>query len=108
MSLPRPASPRALFADLRAFFGSQRRAHWLAVFFALSITSGIIFAFYLDSQSMADDRETVIFLDSWPASRTDAEIRADQQRDEVERNRAELEHRRHLQELERTLNRYGI
>ena len=43
-----------------------------------------------------------------PDRRTDAEIRAKQQADLNERNRAEAEHRRQLQRLDQNLNRLGI
>ena len=72
------------------------------------MTTAIVLGFYIDSQSIPDTREQVIFVDSWPASRTDAEIRASQQAGENERRRAEAEHRRQLQRLDQNLNRLGI
>jgi hypothetical protein len=108
MPLPRPATPRALVKDLRSFWRGRPPGHWIAALLAAAMTTGIVIAFLLDSQSMGEVPEQVIFVDSWPASRTDAEIRAKQQADLAERNRAEAEHRRQLQRLEHTLNRFGI
>lgn len=108
MPLPRPASPRALIADLGNFWRHRPRGQWIAAVLAATVSCGIFLAFYLDSQTMGEHREQVIFLDSWPATRTDAEIRAQQQRDMNERNAAEAEHRRQLQRLDQGLNRLGI
>src|SRR5436305_562875 len=108
MPLPRPATPRALAQDLRTFWRSRPRGHWIAALLAAAMTTGIVIAFLVDSQSMGEVPEQVIFVDSWPASRTDAEIRAKQQADLAQRDRAEAEHRRQLQRLDRTLNRLGI
>jgi hypothetical protein len=108
MPLPRPAAPRALVADLRNFWRTRPRRHWIAALLAAAITSGIVIVFLIDSQSLSEPREQVIFLDSWPASRTDAEIRAQQKADLEARTRAEAEHRRQLQRLDENLNRLGI
>jgi hypothetical protein len=108
MPLPRPATPRALIADLRNFWRHRPRRQWIAAALAATATGGIFLAFYLDSQSLGEQREQVIFLDSWPVTRTDAEIRAQQRRDMNERNAAEAEHRRQLQRIDQSLNRLGI
>jgi hypothetical protein len=108
MPLPRPATPRALIEDLRTFWRGRPPGHWIAALLAATMTAGIVIAFLIDSRSMGETRETVIFVDSWPASRTDAEIRAKQQADLAERSRAEAEHRRQLQRLDQNLNRLGI
>lgn len=108
MPLPRPAAPRALVADLRNFWRGRPRGHWIAALLAAAMTGGIVVAFLVDSQSMGETREQVIFLDSWPANRTDAQIRAQQKADLDARNRAEAAHRRELQRLDQNLNRLGI
>jgi len=108
MPLPRPAAPRALVQDLRAFWSTRPRGHWVAALLAAAMTSGIVIAFLVDSRSMGETREQVIFINSWPATRTDAEIRAQQKADLDERTRAEAEHRRQLQRLDQNLNRLGI
>jgi hypothetical protein len=107
MPLPRPASPRVLMQDLRDFWRARARGHWIAAAMAATITTAIFLGFYLDSGT-AETREQVIFLDSWPASRTDAEIRTQQKADLDARNAAEAAHRRELQRLDQNLNRLGI
>jgi hypothetical protein len=107
MPLPRPSSPRVLIQDLRDFWHARPRGHWIAAAMAATITTAIFLGFYVDSGT-AETREQVIFLNSWPAGRTDAEIRAQQKADLDERNRAEAAHRRELQRLDQNLNRLGI
>ena len=108
MPLPRPASPRALLADLRNFWRDRPRHTWVAATLAVLIAAGIVLVFYLDSKTLGETREQVIFLDSWPANRTDAEIIAKQKADKAERDAAIEAHRRSLQRIDENLNRLGI
>jgi uncharacterized membrane protein len=108
MPLPRPASPRALMQDLRDFWRARPRGHWIAAALAGTMTTGILIGFYIDSREMGTPHEQIIFLNSWPADRTDDQIRAQQKADLDARTRAEAEHRRRLQRLEQNLNRLGI
>src|ERR1700709_2295289 len=99
MPLPRPASPRVLMQDLRVFWSSRPRGHWIAAALAATITTGILIAFYIDSGQLGPPREQIIFLNSWPADRTDDQIRTQQKADLDARTRAEAEHRRQLRRL---------
>jgi hypothetical protein len=108
MSLPRPASPRALVADLKAFWSTRPRHQWLAAFFAVLIPVGIVVAFYFDGRTNIVPRETMMFIDSWPENRTDAQIRAKQKAD---REMLDARRRARQQEFQRyddQLNRMGI
>src|SRR5688572_31024853 len=90
MPLPRPARPRALWNDARAFWKGRPRHQWLAGMLAVAIPIAILFSFYLDSYTNVRPRQTIYYVDSWPASRTDAEIRAKQKADlELRRARSE-------------------
>jgi hypothetical protein len=104
----RPAGPRALWRDLRAFWSGRPRRNWIAAGLAVAVTSAIVLGFYLDSRSLVSNREQVMFIDSWPASRSDAEIEAKQAADLAARRAAEAEHQRQLQRLDQNLNRLGI
>jgi len=108
MPLPRPASPRALWSDLRNFFSDRPRHSWIALALAVGIAASIVFMFYLDSKTLGETREQIMFIDSWPANRTDAEIIAKQKADKIERDAAIEEHRRQLQRLDQNLNRMGL
>jgi len=104
----RPSGPRALWKDLASFWRSRPRGQWVAAVLALSATSAIVLGFYLDSRSLQQTREQVIFVDSWPATRSDAEIRAKQKADRAELEAAREAHRRQLERLDQSLNRLGI
>ena len=104
----RPSGPRALWKDLTSFWRGRPRGQWVAAVLAVSATSAIVLGFYLDSRSIPDRREQVIFIDSWPATRTDAEIVAKQKADQAERDAAREAHRRRLEEIDQSLNRLGI
>jgi hypothetical protein len=108
MPLPRPATPAALVKDLRAFWRDRPRGQWVAAVLAVAVTSAIVLGFYFDSRSIAPPREQVFFIDSWPATRSDAEIIAKQKADLAERDAAIAAHRRELQRIDQALNRLGI
>lgn len=104
----RPAGPRSLWKDLRDFWRTRPRGQWIAAVLAVTATSAIVLGFFLDSRSIVPKREQIIYLDSWPASRSDAEIQAKQKADLAVREAAEAAHRRRLQEIDQNLNRLGI
>lgn len=104
----RPSGPRALWRDLAAFWRNRPRGQWIAALLALTMTGAIVYGFVLDSRSLGETRAQVMFIDSWPADRTDDQIKVKQKADLAEREAAEAAHRRRLQELDQQLNRLGI
>lgn len=108
MPLPRPASPRFLWNDLRAFWRERPRHQYVAAFFAVLIPIGIVTVFFFDSRTNIVPRETLQFIDSWPASRTDAEILAKAKADATAREGRRRERQRQFQRLDDNLNRMGI
>jgi hypothetical protein len=71
-------SPIAAIRDLRVFL-AQRQPYELGIL-ALSIvlTTLLIAGFVHDSHEERPYRHNIIYVEQWPASRTEAEIRADQ------------------------------
>lgn len=108
MPLPRPAPPRLLWNDLRSFWKDRPRHQYVAGTLAVMIPIGIVFAFYLDSRTNIQPGPQIIYVDSWNANRTDAEIKAKQKTDLAERRAAEAERRRQFQRLDDRLKRLGI
>lgn len=108
MPLPRPASPRALWDDMRAFWRERPKHQWVAGFLAVLIPVGIIVTFYLDGNTNIVPREQAIYVESWPASRSDAEIKAKQKADLARRERFERDRREQFQRLDDQMNRLGI
>ena len=108
MPLPRPAAPRALWNDIRAFWSGRPRHQWAALGGAIAIPIGILFSFYLDSQTNILPGETITYVESWPATRTDEEIKAKQKADLEELRAWQAERQRQFQRLDSQLNRLGI
>ena len=108
MPLPRPASPRALIADLRAFAVERRPYQWAAMAFAVIMPVAIIIVFLIDGRTNIAPPEQVIYAESWSAKRTDAEIVADQKKHQAAREAAQKERQRQFQKLDKDLERLGI
>ena len=105
MPLPRPASPRALWADLRAFTKQRSRAQWVAAFFAIVMPVVIVVGFYYDAQTNILPGEQIVYVENWPANRTDAEIKAQQKIDQAEKEKAQKARQERFKRLE---DRLGI
>ncbi len=108
MRLPRPASPKALWNDLRDFLGERRPHNWVALALALAIPAAIGVTFVYDVIDAHRVAPTVIYLESWPADRSTEEIVAKQQADEQRRQQLEAERRRQFQRLEDGLQNMGL
>lgn len=78
MALPPLSSPKALFADVRAFLRARER-HEL-VFAALAVTIPVLLAigFLVESKTVAYKPPTVVFVKNWNKGRTIAEIKRQQ------------------------------
>jgi predicted membrane-bound mannosyltransferase len=108
MPLPRPASPRALWADLRAFTSERRPHHWVAMALAVAIPIAIIVTFYFDGQTNIAPGPQLIYVESWPASRTDAQIKAQQKIDQAWRDKALKERQEMFKKHDEQLERLGL
>jgi hypothetical protein len=101
MPLPRPASPRALWADLRNFTRERSPHQWIAAFFALVMPLVIVVGFYFDAQTNIMPGEQIVYVDSWSGNRTDEEILAAQKAREEEQKAIAAERQRQFKELEK-------
>jgi hypothetical protein len=94
---PRPSTPRAFLSDLKAFLRQQDRHKLLIAVISALMPMIIIWGFYLDSRT-DKPKAQVIFVQSWPSNRTDAEIEkqniADQKVRDAERKKKQEEYRR--------------
>jgi hypothetical protein len=93
MALPRPASPRVLWEDLRAFARERSRYQWVSLVGALVMPVALLWLFVLDSESIEQPAATVVFVDSWSAARNDEEIKAAQAIRQREREKQDEERR---------------
>jgi hypothetical protein len=105
---PRPAAPKALWADIRAFAAERSPYHWGGLAVALLMPALIIAGFWHDSAHGVQPGPQLIYVQSWPANRTDAQIKADQKRDQARRDAALKERQRQFRKLDKDLDRLGI
>ena len=103
MALPRPASPRALWSDVRSFARQRSRHQVIAGVLAVAMPIVIVVGFYFDAQTNIMPGEQIVYVENWPANRTDAEIKAQQKVDQERREKGLAERQRQYQELERRL-----
>ena len=93
-------SPVRAYRDLRVFL-AQRQPYELGFLaLAMAITGFLIYAFAHDSYAEPVYRPDIVYVEQWPANRTDAEIVAQQKIDEPIRQQ-QLAEQRKLEEARR-------
>ena len=102
---PRPVGPVAAVKDLAAFLRQRSREQVIGLILSLLVTAIIIIEFVVDSKINTAPPPRLIYVESYSANRTDAEIIADQKKGQAEREAARAERQRQFQELE---NRFGM
>ena len=105
MALPRPVGPRALIADLRAFFRGRSKPQLVAGALAILLPAIIVWGFIVDSDTNTAPPPRITYIESWRADRTDAEIIEGQRQDQIRREAIAKERQRQFKALE---NRLGI
>jgi hypothetical protein len=108
MALPRPSSPRALWADLRAFAAGRSRHHAIAAAVAVVMPAALVILFYLDGKTNIAPKPQLIFAESWTADRTDEQIKADQVKHQAEREAKQKERQRQFKKIDDSLQNWGI
>lgn len=103
MSLPRPASPVAAWSDFRNFLRQRSRHQLIAAGLAVAMPVVILTGFYFDAKSQLKRGEEIIYVKNWPATRTDAEIKAQQKIDQARKEKALAERQRQYKEVARRL-----
>ncbi|HEY0271154.1 MAG TPA: hypothetical protein VGC10_09225 [Sphingomonas sp.] len=106
MRVPLISNLVAGWRDLRAFFGTVQRYHYVAALVSVTLTGLLIWGFYHDSYFEQQPR--IIYVENWPASRTDAEIQADQRKDLAEKHRERAMRRAAFQKLQALNERIGL
>lgn len=100
---PRPSSPRTVYQDLRAFISHREREHWIGAALAILVTMIIVIEFVIDAKINTAPPPQVTYVDLYSSNRTDAEIVAEQKKDQAEKEAAEKERQRQFQKLEKRL-----
>jgi len=76
--------------------------------FAIAMPIAIVVVFTIDGRTNIAPGPQIIYVESYPANRTDAEIIADQKKDQAAREAAQKERRRQWQKLDKRMERLGI
>jgi hypothetical protein len=100
---PRPSSPRAALRDLISFVRQREREHVIGGALAVLITIIIVIEFLVDSNIGTTPPPQVVEVELYASNRTDADIIADQKKDQAKKEAAEQERRRQFQQLEKRL-----
>ncbi len=74
-------SPIRAFRDLRAFLRQRHPHELLFAMLSIAITWFIVVGFYIDSHVETPYKRNIIYVEQWPANRTEAEILAQQKID---------------------------
>lgn len=102
---PRPSNPAAALRDLFAFMRHTSREQRIGAALAFLATGIIVVEFLIDSKFGAMPAPTPTYVELYPANRTDADIIADQKKDQAEKAAIEKEKQRQYKELGK---RFGI
>ena len=108
MPLPRPSSPKALIADLRAFASQRSPHHWVAAALAITMPIALVALFIKDGKTNIAPGPQLIYEESWSSNRTDEEIKADQVKHQAEREARQKERQRQFKKLEEGMEKLGI
>jgi hypothetical protein len=103
--LPPMVGPRAALRDLTAFMRQRSREQVIGAALAVLVTMIIIIIFFVDSKINTAPPQQIVYVESFPADRTDADIIAEQKKASEDRKKA-MEARR--QEFEKLQKQLGI
>jgi len=97
-------SPVAAYRDLRTFLATRRRHELWFMALSLAITLLVLFVFFKDTSTGMDKpyERNIIYVEQWPITRTDEQIKAQQKIDQAKKHiqQAELEKRRKAKQAE--------
>jgi hypothetical protein len=102
---PRPSTPRAAFRDLAAFMRQRSREQVIGASLALLVTAIIVIEFLVDAKIGTAPPPQVVEVELYSPNRTDADIIADQKKDQAKKEAAAKERQRQFQKLE---NQFGM
>ena len=100
---PKPVGPRAAISDLFAFMRQRSREQVIGATLAVLVTMIIVIEFVVDSKINTAPPQQIVYAQSWSADRTDAQVIADQKKDQAKREALAKEKQRQFQKLEKQL-----
>lgn len=100
---PRPSTPRAAFRDLAAFMRQRSREQIIGAALAVLVTMIIVIIFFVDSKINTAPPQQIVYVENFPANRTDEQIVADQTKASEDRKKAEEARRQEFEKLQKQL-----
>ena len=101
---PSPSSPRAALRDLANVIRHSGREQRIGAALALLVTAIIVIEFVLDAHIGMTVPEREVVVDIYPSNRTDAEIIADQKKDQAAKLAAQKKEQEAYQRLAKRLH----
>ena len=101
---PRPSSPSGALRDLMAFMRQRSREQVIGASLALLVTAIIVIEFVVDSNSVAKPEPQVVEVQLYAPNRTDAQIAADQKKDQAAREAAKKADQEQFKQLAKQLH----
>ena len=101
--LPPMSRPSVALRDLLAFLRQRSRDQVIPACLAVLVTAIIVIVFLVDSKINTAPPPQIIYVENYAANRTDADIIADQKKDQAAREAAAKENQRQFQKLEKRL-----
>ena len=101
--LPPVSRPGVALRDLMALLRQRSREQVIAACLSVLVTLIIVIIFFVDSQINTAPPPQVVYVELYESNRTDAQIAADQKKDQAEREALARERQRQFQELEKKL-----
>jgi hypothetical protein len=101
---PRPAAPKALWSDLKAYMADQGRFKLAGAALAIGMTSAMVTMFIVESRwGVLPTGPQIVFAEDFSAARTDDDIRRDQKIDAAKRHAAQKAKQAEFKRLADTL-----
>lgn len=108
-------SPVRAYKDLRLFLSTREKHEFVFLALALGVTGFLIYGFYRDSTVAPVYKRDIIYVEQWAATRSDAEIRAQQAIDGpikakaiAERDAALAKRRAEFKKLDDQMTAWGL
>ena len=99
--LPPVSNPSVAWRDLLAFLRQRGRERVIGAILAVLVTIIIVIVFLVDAKINTAPPQQVIYVELYSANRTDAEIIADQKKDQAKKAAIARERQRQFQKLEK-------
>jgi hypothetical protein len=101
---PSPSTPGAAIRDLLAIMRQRSREQVIAACLAVLVTAIIVIEFVVDAKIGTAPPPQVVEVELYASNRTDAEIAADQKKDQAAKEAAQKEQQREFKQLAKQLH----